>query len=277
MDLSHVAPVTLFLQVVACVMWFQYFIHDGIRREGALNFADRLNWMFPPLPQAVFRNTSVAPFEWTHILRSNYKVIQSELEQFRSANPGVLETQKVQLALVSREYDESGWASFFLRCFGHESTYLSSLFPRTMELLQEVDASVSMPCVQISALAPGQSLPRHHDHRFKGMLRYHLALSIPPHSDDDLYLTVYSEGESEEVVRWSNGSDFLFDPSNDHEVTNHAEAARIVLMAYTLRQDVPFWLNALNEMLLWISVKALNQCPNVLLKQDRFLREQCLD
>ena len=273
--LYYILPIGLCFNAFVLLFSIICLINAFIREQGAHEFAQRFDWLFPPFENLVVRNTSQGPFQWTHLLWDNYKTIFSELEQFQSANQRALQFPQPTLSQVNG----GGWTAFYLRCWGHESNNITSILPRTMQLVREIDEMVTMPMVMISVLAPGQSIKRHRDFDFQGFLRYQLSLSIPPHSEDDLYLAVYSDDgfnpETKEIVRWSNGSDVIFDQTKEHEVINRVNRSRILLMVNFLRDDVPFWLNLLNEAMLWVAVQTSPECPKILENQKQFLEKEC--
>ena len=152
---------------------------------------------------------------------------------------------------------------------------ISSMFPQTMRLLHESAPFVDIPHVMLSILRPGKSIPPHRGY-FRGILRYHLALSIPPHSTEDLHLRVYTDEEQGkyEMVTWSNGSDVIFDDVNLHEVINNVNETRILLFIDFARPDLPLWKRAFNKLMLMLIGRA-NTCNDGMDIQEAMLMDTC--
>ena len=91
--------------------------------------------------------------------------------------------------------------------------------PETCRVLQNIPGIYQ--CF-FSVLEPYKSIPAHNG-AYRGYLRYHLGLKVPEKNPPtirirNLYYT------------WKNGEGVLFDDSWNHEVYNHCDEERIVLV-----------------------------------------------
>ena len=53
------------------------------------------------------------------------------------------------------------------------------------------------------------------------------------------------------TVHWENGTDFIFDDNNFHEVHNAVNASRVVLFAAVPRSDLSLMHNIIHKVVIW--------------------------
>lgn len=233
--------------------------------------------MYPPLNPAVIRNPNQSQFKWTRILRDKYQIIREEVLQFQS--PYSADLQVGELIPSQRSLNvNGGWKVIMLRCYGLQNKMVSSMFPRTMDLIRQAEEFVSIPHVGISILEPGKSIPPHRGYHH-GIMKYHLTLSVPPHSPDDLHMKVWPDAieRGYEVVLWSNGSDVIFDDYNEHSVVNRINGTRIVMLVDFVRTDLSFPMSIFNKLMLSLAIRRSDMCVHALQRQDELIQEKVRD
>ena len=234
-----------------------------------------INYTFPRFEPAVIRNPKEIPFEWTRILREHRVDILEELEQFLFVHQSKMSDFQIDNLFPDQVFlnQEGGWRTIYLRCYGaEEGEIVKSEFPKTMELLDRVNSVTAISLAYISILDPHKSLPPHRG-IYGGILRYHLSLSVPEHSVDDLHLAVWPDTHpgTTERAQWSNGSDFIFDDRNLHSVVNRINQTRIVLLVDFSRPDLSFWHGLVNKFATDIVSRMTARCPNGMKMQNRLL------
>ena len=254
------------------LQWF-VFVNDLTALSPAIlvqHTLIQLNWLFPFFAPAVVRDTTQHPFGWTQILREHYTEILEEVQQFQME-----QERDVSFGELTPHYDfgtGAGWNVVLLRCYGADSESVLSHFPTTAQLLDQVGSEVDIQYAMISILEPGKSLEPHRGH-YRGVLRYLLGLSIPPHSTNDLQLRVWPDSELEEleITTYSNGSDVIFDDVNLHQVYNHINQTRIALFIDFVRPDLPYFMDLLNNLMLYLVKTASPVCRDAVQRQDDLL------
>jgi beta-hydroxylase len=132
---------------------------------------------------------------------------------------------------------DSGWHSFFLFGFGEKMEGACRICPKTAALLQAIPGLQS---AFFSVLKPGKNIPVHNG-VYRGFLRGHLGLIVP-----EGRCALRFPGEDLETT-WEEGRAFVFDDSYPHEVENHLDTTRVVLL-FDFRRPMGFptrWLNRL--------------------------------
>jgi aspartyl/asparaginyl beta-hydroxylase (cupin superfamily) len=221
------------------------------RRERAYDLVMKL---MAPLARLVAR-TSLVPttaflegrhFPWVATLEANWRDIRTELDgllTFRDDLPA--------FHLINRDATDIGterWKSFFFYGFGVRSDANCARCPRTAALLAKIPG---MTTAFFSILEPGARLPRHHG-PWKGVIRYHLGLMVPAHSEK---CGIEVGGE---VAHWQEGKSMIFDDTYPHSVWNDTDETRAVLFLDIIRPcRIPgAWIN-------WAVVKAAAMTPFV--------------
>ncbi len=111
------------------------------------------------------------------------------------------------------------WGVFLLYLLGHKPQANCQRCPQTMELLEKVPGLVQ---AFFSVLDPHKSVPEH-EGPYVGYLRYHLALKVPTDNPPTIRVKDW-------VHQWKEGGAILFDDSYPHEVVNHSNQHRAVMI-----------------------------------------------
>lgn len=202
-----------------------------------------LNFLFSTYSndQSAFFETQV--LEWAKVLRENHAGIREEYEAFCRTHyrPKVAELiPSEQPSIAGRP--SSTWRVVYLRHYLQDSeAVIRKEFPLTMSLLKQSN------CVSafFSVLEPNVELLPHMGY-YKGVLRYHLALIVPPAGKSltgspHCYLEV--DGTKFE---WEVGKDVMFDDCRLHSAYNRSTTDRVVLLL-DIKRPLPFVLNAINH------------------------------
>lgn len=172
-------------------------------------------------------------------LEQNYLSIRQEaLNVYQYIQGNVAKT------LISQNDDfYKGWETFPLRMFGHDVKANLELCPMLAELLKNHD---EVPTAFFSLMAPRKHLTAHYG-PFKGILRYHLGLIIPPPESGDCFISV-----DDIHYYWKEGEGKLFDESYLHYVENNTNYSRIILFLDVKRPFITPFMNMINDLILKI-------------------------
>jgi len=165
-----------------------------------------------------------AEFPWVRHLEANWKVIRAELDQvltYRDALPNFQEISTDQYNLT----DDDRWKTYFFWGYGFRSDANCARCPETARLVESIPG---METAMFSILSPHKRIPPH-DGPYKGVLRYHLGLTIPD-ADDHVGIKVGGE-----VAHWREGGSLLFDDTFEHEAWNDTDETRVVLFVDVVR------------------------------------------
>lgn len=116
------------------------------------------------------------------------------------------------------------WGVHLLYLLGHKPAANRAHCPETCRLLDEVPDLVQ---AFFSVLDPHKSVPLH-EGPYLGYLRFHLGLRVPKENPPLLRV------RGQDYV-WKEGEGVLFDDSWPHEVVNHSNGVRAVLIVDILR------------------------------------------
>lgn len=160
-----------------------------------------------------------------------------ELPAYHDVDPGEIE--------ISGNTDGSKkkWGVFLLYLLGHRPEANAKRCPQTMKLLEEVPGLVQ---AFFSVLDPHKSVPEH-EGPYVGYLRYHLGLKVP--TDHPPHLRV-----KDWVHQWKEGEAILFDDSYPHEVVNHSDQHRAVLIV-DVRRPMKGVANSVNKFMVNVVAK----------------------
>lgn len=111
------------------------------------------------------------------------------------------------------------WGVFLLYLLGYKPKANAARCPETMKLLEQVPGLVQ---AFFSVLDPHKSVPEH-EGPYVGYLRYHLGLKVPTDNPPSIRVKDW-------VHHWQEGGAILFDDSYPHEVVNHSDQHRAVLI-----------------------------------------------
>jgi aspartate beta-hydroxylase len=127
------------------------------------------------------------------------------------------------------------WNVFLLECVGYKVALNRQRCPETCRALEQVPYMVQ---AFFSILDPGKSVPKH-EGPYLGYLRYHLGLRVPKNNPPKIVVN------GQDYV-WKEGEAVMFDDSWPHEVINHSNELRAVLIVDVLR-PLPFTGNIINR------------------------------
>lgn len=157
------------------------------------------------------------------LLTQNFEAIRREfdavfeegldLPAYHDVDPGEAEIS------ANPDGSQKKWGVFLLHLLGHEPEENAGRCPETMKLLHEVPGLVQ---AFFSVLDPHKSVPEH-EGPYVGYLRYHLALKVPTDRPPTIRVKDW-------VHQWREGEAILFDDSYPHEVVNHSDQHRAVLI-----------------------------------------------
>jgi aspartate beta-hydroxylase len=128
--------------------------------------------------------------------------------------------------------DGRDWRMFIFKAYGVTVPEHLARSPTLARLLDEMPDVVS--CV-FSYLAPGKHIPRHRG-PFRGILRFHLMLSMPLDEAGKPACELQIDGEPH-LLREGDG--LLWDDTYPHEVWNRSDEVRIALLLDVWRREMP--------------------------------------
>jgi aspartyl/asparaginyl beta-hydroxylase (cupin superfamily) len=129
----------------------------------------------------------------------------------------------------------SRWNVFMLEVLGHRPALNRARCPETCRVLDQVPDMIQ---AFFSILEPGKSVPEH-EGPYLGYLRYHLGLRVPKQNPPKLVV-------NKQDYVWKEGEAVLFDDSWPHEVVNHSDEMRAVLIV-DVRRPLPMPADLLNR------------------------------
>jgi len=128
--------------------------------------------------------------------------------------------------------DGRDWRMFIMKAYGVPVMENLKRAPTVAALLDETPEAVS--CV-FSFLAPGKHIPKHRG-PFRGILRFHLMLSMPRDAQGVPACELNIDGVP---YRLGEGESLLWDDTFPHEVWNRSDEVRIALLLDVWRRDMP--------------------------------------
>jgi aspartyl/asparaginyl beta-hydroxylase (cupin superfamily) len=135
---------------------------------------------------------------------------------------------------------EHDWKVFMLYAMGEKPDANRAKCPETAAVLDKIPDLFQ---AFFSILDGGKNVPAHCG-PYRGYLRYHLGLKVPAHHPPTIRVR-------DQRYTWQESESVLFDDSWDHEVINHAEDIRVVLIVDVLR-PMPQPLDALNRIVTFL-------------------------
>jgi len=219
-----------------------------------------LNWLNELLAaysqkRAIF-DTQNLP--WAQVLRANHAVIRQEYEEYCRANrhyrPAVAELIPSERPAILGE-GKSTWRVVYLTGY-YRNTKVSKQFPETMKLLETTGCCSAF----FSVLEPNVQLIQHTGY-YRGVLRYHLGLIVPPRSGSPGDPACYLQVEATKL-EWEEGKDLMFDDCCLHGAANHATSDRVILLLDVVR-PLPPLLHAVNL----FAIALARILPNQLVKR----------
>lgn len=145
--------------------------------------------------------------------------------------------------IVEDEDFWKGWKTFPLRMFGVDNEENMRKCPLLAEILK---SDKNIPTAFFSIMEPGKTLTSHYG-PFKGILRYHLGLIVPPEESGPCFISVDNE-----IYDWKEGEGILFDETYKHFVHNKTPYHRVVLFIDVKRPFNSSLLTLLNDFILFL-------------------------
>jgi len=164
-----------------------------------------------------------ARFPWVRDIESQWQTIRTEFNELLPQTIPAAQQISEEQARITTGHQ---WKTYVFSAFGRKATENCARCPETTRLVEQIPGMVS---AMFSVLAPHAHI-RHHRGVFKGVLRYHLALTVPRHPS----LSAIRVGD--EVKHWSEGTSLIFDDTHDHEAWNNSDETRVVLIVDFLRR-----------------------------------------
>jgi aspartyl/asparaginyl beta-hydroxylase (cupin superfamily) len=179
------------------------------------------------------------------LLDRSYPVIREELESvlnYKQRIPRYHELDRTEEYISASTDPDRDWRVFMLRSVAGTPTANQQRCPRTTALLRQIPGLYQ---AFFSILDPAKSIPAHNG-SYYGYLRYHLGLRVPERDPPTMRV-------KDQFHTWREGLSVLFDDSWNHEVLNHSDDLRVVLIVDVLR-PMPWPLHAANWLItrLWM-------------------------
>ncbi len=191
-----------------------------------------------PIGDTAFYDPAV--LSWTDEFEGHWLEIREELDAVLTDRDAIPAFQDLSVDQIDLSDDER-WKTYFLFGYGFEVPEHTAACPRTAELVRAIPG---MKTAMFSILAPGKHIP-HHRGPYKGVVRYHLGLTVPePAADCRIRV-------GDEIRHWDEGASLLFDDTYDHEVWNETDGERVVLFLDVVRPLTGI-AGHINRVLLWV-------------------------
>lgn len=179
-------------------------------------------------------------FPWAEEIEREWRTIRVELEPLlarRQHLPNFQDLSKDQRYLSQ----DDGWKTYFFWAYGLKAFGNCRRCPETARIVKTIPG---MKTAMFSIFAPGKRLPPHRG-PFKGVLRYHLALSVPEPA------RACGIRVGEETRHWEEGKSLIFDDTFDHEAWNDTNGVRVILFVDFIR-PMRFPASIVNRTLVWL-------------------------
>jgi aspartyl/asparaginyl beta-hydroxylase (cupin superfamily) len=177
----------------------------------------------------------LADYPWTKMIEREWPVMQGELQALLKQR----QTKIPEFKSISEQQGkitEGEWRTFMLYVYGHEVAANCAICPETARIVKQIPG---MSTALFSVLAPGAQITPHRG-PYKGVLRYHLALIVPPdHKSCGIRV-------GPDTQNWREGESMVFDDTHDHAAWNNSDQTRAVLFVDFAR-DLPFPLHQVNR------------------------------
>jgi Aspartyl/asparaginyl beta-hydroxylase and related dioxygenases len=146
--------------------------------------------------------------------------------------------------------DGRDWRVFIMKAYGVTVQNNLQRCPTVAALLHAAPEVVS---AILSFLAPGKHVPEHRG-PFRGILRFHLMLSMPRDGNGVPACVMNIDGVP---YRLGDGESLLWDDTYSHEVWNRSDQVRIALLLDVWRRDMPFDIALLSQAILLATKTAI--------------------
>ena len=136
--------------------------------------------------------------------------------------------------------DGRDWRMFIMRVYGRDVPENRSRCPVVSALL---DQSPEVVSAVFSYLAPQKHVPEHRG-PFRGILRFHLMLTMPRTAAGDVAAILEIDGKP---YRLEDGECLLWDDTYPHEVRNNSDEVRAALLLDIWRPEMPYDMELLSR------------------------------
>jgi aspartyl/asparaginyl beta-hydroxylase (cupin superfamily) len=160
-------------------------------------------------------------------LDAAFPEIQKELEQLLPQQDAMPRYHDIDTNVVNssgRFNRKSRWNVFMLFCYDSLPKQNRELCPRTCEALSQIPY---LNQAFFSILDPGKSIPAHTGPT-RAYIRYYLALKVPDNNPPSMRV-------KDTWYTWKEGESILFDDSWNHEIVNHSDGVRAILLVDVMR------------------------------------------
>lgn len=195
------------------------------------------------------------------LLDRSYGVIRNELDGVlaqHSSIPRYHELDRSETYISNSVNPDKDWKVFMLHSTAGVPRRNQAKCPKTTALINRIPHLYQ---AFFSILDPGKSIPAHSG-VYLGYLRYHLGLIVP--KNDQPRMRVRDQWHT-----WQEGESILFDDSWNHEVVNHSDSIRVVLIVDILR-PMPLPLHAVNWTLTQVLFRRSEEARKVMAQIDRY-------
>lgn len=138
--------------------------------------------------------------------------------------------------------DGRDWRMFVMKAYGATVQENLARCPTVARLLEECPEVLS---ATFSYLAPGKHIPVHRG-PFRGIMRFHVGLSMPRNDAGDLGAVLWIAGEPHML---EDGGTLLWDDTYPHEVLNTTNRVRVALLLDVWRPRQPADMAALSSVI----------------------------
>jgi aspartate beta-hydroxylase len=139
--------------------------------------------------------------------------------------------------------DGKDWRLFVLKIYGTDIDKNMAACPA---LAQIMSSSPDVLSASLSFLAPRKHIPRHRG-PFRGILRYQLGLSVPTDAEGRPAAVLALNDQEHRI---GDGQQLLWDDTYPHEVWNHSDEMRAVLLLDVRRRHMPIDMRVLSRALI---------------------------
>eukprot|EP00904_Undaria_pinnatifida_P004273 jgi/Undpi1/13847/HiC_scaffold_9.g03498.m1 len=156
-----------------------------------------------------------AEFEWVSEMEERSAIVIDEFNAFWNDPMSGFAKDSMNMDIMGR-----GWSGVRLQRLGDWLPENCAKFPKTVELLKELEIPLAVRGVMFARQVPGSGVSPHSDGR-NFILTTHLGVDVP----EDCWMRV-----GEEKRTWENGKALVLDTSFEHETRNNSRRDRIVLI-----------------------------------------------
>lgn len=164
-------------------------------------------------------------FSWVSELESDWLLIKNELDKILQYTDNLPRFQDISPDQGRNISQDNLWKTFFLYGYGVKMEQNCNYCPETTNIIEQIPG---LKTAFFSILLPGKHIPEHRG-PYKGVVRCHLALKVPP-AKEQCGIRVHSE-----TRYWEEGKCLIFDDSFPHEAWNKTNEIRVVLFLDIVR------------------------------------------